>query len=86
MEYQFEMNAMKQFLFLAMLLASSHVNAGAWDVISGFVKDSVKPVEYVVETSGSNLRVYEWETPTGKICTSVISSKGIAMDCDWKQK
>jgi len=50
------------------------------------MKDSVKPVEYEIETSGANLRVYEWETPTGKVCTSVISSKGIAMDCDWKQQ
>ena len=77
---------MKKLLFISIMMMSISVSAGTWDVLSGFMKDSVKPVEYEVETSGSNLRVYEWETPTGKVCTSVISSKGIAMDCDWKQK
>ena len=77
---------MKKFFMVGLLSLSFAASAGTWDVLSGFLKESVKPVEYEVETSGSNLRVYEWETPTGKVCTSVISSKGIAMDCDWKQK
>ncbi len=77
---------MKKFVLITLLMVSSNVVAGTWDVLSGFIKDSVEPVAYVVETSGSNLRVYEWETPTGKVCTSVISSLGIAMDCDWKRK
>ena len=77
---------MKIFWLISFSVLSLNVSAGTWDVLSGFLKESVKPVEYEVETSGANLRVYEWETPTGKICTSVISSKGIAMDCAWKRK
>lgn len=77
---------MKRLILIVSLMFASHVNAGTWDVLSGFVKDSIDPVEYEVSTSGANLRVYEWETPTGKVCTSVISSKGIAMDCDWKRE
>ena len=74
----------KTIIASALALLSASASAGTWDVLSGFLKESVKPVEYEVSTSGANLRVYEWETPTGKVCTSVISSKGIAMDCDWK--
>lgn len=77
---------MKNSIGIVLMILSMNSYAGAWDVISGFAKDSIKPVAYEIETSGSNLRVYEWETPTGKVCTSVISSKGISMDCDWKLK
>ena len=77
---------MKKIMMMSFMLMSFNAYSGTWDVISGFIKDSVKPVEYEVSTSGANLRVYEWETPTGKVCTSVVSSKGIAMDCDWKLK
>lgn len=73
-------------VMMLLMFCVSAAHAGTWDVLSGFLKESVKPVEYEVSTSGANLRVYEWETPTGKICTSVISSKGIAMDCDWKRE
>lgn len=77
---------MKKIFILLFVLAPINAYSGTWDVISGFMKEAVKPVEYEVATSGANLRVYEWETPTGKVCTSVISSKGIAMDCDWKKQ
>lgn len=72
-------------LLLILMLVGSSAYAGTWDVISGFTKKSIDPVAYELSTSGANLRVYEWETPTGKVCTSVISSKGIAVDCDWKK-
>ena len=77
---------MKKIFILSLVVLSFNSYAGTWDVISGFMKDSVKPLEYEVSTSGANLRVYEWVTPTGKVCTSVVSSKGIAMGCDWKKK
>lgn len=72
-------------LSVGIAFTAPNVNAGLWDVVSGMTKETVKSVAYTVEASGSNLRVYEWETPTGKICTSVISSKSISLDCDWKR-
>jgi len=74
-------------LSAALAVTAPNVNAGLWDVVSGMTKETVKSTAYTVEASGANLRVYEWETKTDKICTAVISDdKGIALDCDRKLK
>ena len=76
---------MKKVILTAILaLSLSSAQAGLWDELSSMTKKEVKTIAYTIDTSGTNIRVYEWETPTGKICTWVISSRRQDMHCDWK--
>ena len=53
---------MKKLLLIAALTFTSfNVHAGLLDTIQGMAKDTITPVKaYAVESSGWNIRVYEW--------------------------
>jgi hypothetical protein len=51
---------------------------------SGALKDKVAPTaEYALETSGTNVRVYEWTTKSGMECAAIFSKKGAGYDCEF---
>ena len=71
-------------IVLASLLALSMTSAqaGLWDSLSGAFKETIEAkAAYTVEASGSNIRVYEWETPTGKHCILAATSNSSSLQC-----
>lgn len=79
---------MKKFhklLVITVLLGAhvSSVQALSWDQLSSLGKDSITPYAYTVETSGHNIRGYEYRSPSGKICTVNISSTNMSLSCEF---
>jgi len=70
-------------LSIALWAPVGSVWAISWDQLSSLGKASITPQAYTVETSGYNLRGYEYVSPSGKICTVIISSKNMSQSCDW---
>ena len=62
------------------LLISSSVQAGLWEKITTMGAESKKPsAEYLIETAGWNIRVYEWipqDNPNVRCMFAAGSQKG----------
>jgi prepilin-type N-terminal cleavage/methylation domain-containing protein len=53
-------------------------------LFSGAMKEKVTPTaEYALETSGTNVRVYEWTTKSGMACAAIFSKKAAIGDCEF---
>jgi len=63
----------KLVLILALAIAA---NAGLWSTVSGALMDTVKPIEYTIDTAGFNPRVYEWQSQTdpGMVCSVIFGN------------
>lgn len=83
---------LKELLLVVVVLAIVLGGGGLWLFgdssgalwFSGAMKDKVTPTaEYALETSGTNVRVYEWTTKSGMECAAIFSKKAAIGDCEF---
>ena len=66
--------------FVSTLILSTSVQAGLWEKVTTLGTETIKPsAEYLIETAGWNIRVYEWipaDNPNARCMFAAGSQKG----------
>lgn len=66
--------------FVSILILSASVQAGLWEKVTTLGAETIKPsAEYLIETAGWNIRVYEWipaDNPNARCMFAAGSQKG----------
>lgn len=77
---------MKKLLLATAIFLTSTTAYGwglSWESVSSWGRENIEPITYNVESSGNNLRIYEWITPTSPYqkCIFVASERNTNLQC-----